>query len=79
MGGGGARPPRRLALETDLAVGHLRIAYELTTAADGRTRFQRDLEFPELGPQVDAVMEAQSAEGIARLARLVRREVPVLA
>jgi uncharacterized protein YndB with AHSA1/START domain len=72
-------PPRRLAMETDLAVGHLRITYQLSAAGDGSTRFQRDLEFPELGPQVDAAMEAQSAAGIASLARLVRREIPVVA
>jgi Polyketide cyclase / dehydrase and lipid transport len=67
--------PHHLALETDLAVGRLRISYELTTV-DGGTRFQGDLDFPELGPQVTAVMEAQSAEGIASLARLVQRQIP---
>jgi uncharacterized protein YndB with AHSA1/START domain len=67
--------PHQLALETDLAVGHLRIAYQLTTV-DGGTRFQRDLDFPELGPQVNAAMEAQSAEGITSLGQLVRRMVP---
>jgi len=68
--------PHHLALETDLAFGHLRISYQLATMDDGRTRFQRDLDFPDLGPQVNAVMEAQSAEGIANLARLVHRQVP---
>ena len=68
--------PHHLALETDLAFGHLRISYQLTTVDGGRTRFQRDLDFPDLGPQVSAVMEAQSAQGIARLARLVQRQVP---
>ncbi len=68
--------PHHLALETDLAFGHLRISYQLTTVGGGRTRFERDLDFPDLGPQVGAVMEAQSAEGIARLARLVQRQVP---
>ena len=67
--------PHRLALETDLAVGHLRIGYQLA-AVDGGTRFQRDLDFPELGPQVGAAMEAQSAEGISSLGRLVQRMVP---
>ena len=38
--------PHRLALETDLAFGHLRISYQLTTVDGGRTRFQRDLDFP---------------------------------
>lgn len=69
-------PPHHVALETDLAVGHLRISYQLTAEPDGGTRFQRDLDFPELGPQINAAMEAQSAQGIASLARLVRREVP---
>jgi len=68
--------PHHLALETDLAAGHLRISYQLTTVGGGRTRFQRDLDFSGLGPQVSAVMEAQSAEGIGRLARLVQRQVP---
>ena len=69
--------PHHLALETDLAVGHLRISYQLTALSGGGTRFQRDLDFPELGPQVSAAMEAQSAEGITSLARLVEREIPV--
>jgi hypothetical protein len=69
-------PPGHLALETDLAVGHLRIAYALTAEPDGGTRLQRDLDFPELGPRVNAAMEAQSAEGIASLALLLQREIP---
>jgi hypothetical protein len=69
-------PPHHLALETDLAVGHLRISYRLATVRGTGTRFQRDLEFPELGPQVSAAMEAQSAEGISNLARLVQHEIP---
>lgn len=40
--------PRHLVLETDLAIGQLRISYLLATMAAGRTRFQRDLEYPEL-------------------------------
>ena len=67
--------PHHLALETSLAVGDLRISYQLTTV-DGGTRFQRDLDFPELGPQVNAAMEAQSEEGITNLGRLVQRMVP---
>jgi uncharacterized protein YndB with AHSA1/START domain len=67
--------PHHLALETDLAVGRLRISYQLTTVGGG-TRFRRDLDFPELGPQVTAAMEAQSAEGIANLSQLVQRQVP---
>jgi Polyketide cyclase / dehydrase and lipid transport len=69
-------PPHRLAFETKLAVGHLRIAYAFTAVADVGTRFQRDLDFPELGPQMDTEMEAQSARGVNRLARLVEREIP---
>jgi Polyketide cyclase / dehydrase and lipid transport len=67
--------PHHLALETDLAVGHLRISYLFSQAAGGATRFQRDLDFPELGPQVSAAMEAQSAAGVANLARLIQREI----
>jgi hypothetical protein len=59
-------------------VGHLRISYALSEAKDGGTRFQRDLDFPELGPQVSAAMESQSAEGTASLARLLQREIPAL-
>jgi hypothetical protein len=56
--------------------GHLRLSYQLTTVDGEGTRFQRDLDLPELGPEVGAAMAAQSAEGIARLARLVRRQIP---
>ena len=69
-------PPHRLALEAELAVGHLRIAYAFTVVPDVGTRFQRDLDFPELGPKVYAEMEAQSVQGVDRLARLVEREIP---
>jgi hypothetical protein len=58
-------------------VGHLRISYQLAAVNGGGTRFQRDLDFPELGPQVSAAMQAHSAEGITSLARLVQREIPV--
>ena len=68
--------PHRLAMETDLAFGHLRISYQLATVDGGRTRFQRDLDFPELGPQVSAAMQAQSADGITGLARLVQHKIP---
>jgi len=67
--------PHRLALETELAMGRLRISYQLAAVADG-TRFQRDLDFPELGPQIAAVMAAQSQAGVANLARLVERQIP---
>ncbi|HWN59925.1 MAG TPA: hypothetical protein VNO25_04585 [Streptosporangiaceae bacterium] len=56
-------------------MGRLRISYELTAVSDG-TRFQRDLDFPELGPQITAVMAAQSQTGVASLARLVERQIP---
>lgn len=69
-------PPRHLALETDLAFGHLRISYLLEATAGGGTRFQRDLDFPELGAGIAAAMDAQSAQGVADLARLVEREIP---
>jgi hypothetical protein len=67
--------PHHLALETELAMGHLRISYQLATVADG-TRFQRDLDFPELGPQITTVMTTQSEAGVANLARLVERQIP---
>ena len=67
--------PHRLALETQLAVGRLRISYQLAAVAGG-TRFQRDLDFPDLGPQIAAVMDAQSQAGVASLAQLVERQIP---
>jgi hypothetical protein len=57
-------------------VGPLRISYQLSAVDGGGTRLQRDLDVPDLGPQVGAAMEAQSAEGVAGLARLVEREIP---
>ncbi len=69
-------PPHSLALESVLGDNRLRIGYRLGTVDGGSTRFERYLDFPELSPQVGAAMEAQSAEGVANLARLVRREVP---
>jgi hypothetical protein len=54
----------------------LRISYQLSAVDGGGTRLQRDLDVPDLGPQVGAAMEAQSAEGVAGLARLVEREIP---
>jgi Polyketide cyclase / dehydrase and lipid transport len=68
--------PRHLALETELPVGPLRISYQLSAVDGGGTRLRRDLDVPDLGPQVGAAMEAQSAEGVASLARLVEREIP---
>ena len=67
--------PHHLALETELTLGRLRISYQLAAVADG-TWFQRDLDFPELGPQITAVMAAQSEAGVASLARLVERQIP---
>jgi uncharacterized protein YndB with AHSA1/START domain len=67
--------PHHLALETDLHVGHLRISYWFSATAGG-TRCRRDLDIPDLGPQVKAAMQAQSTQGMANLARLLRRPVP---
>ena len=69
-------PPHSLALESVLGDNRLRISYRLDAVGDGATRFQRDLDFPELGPHLGATMEGQSAEGVANLARLILREVP---
>jgi len=69
-------PPHSLALESVLGDNRLRISYRLDAVGDGATRFQRYLDFPELGPQLGAAMEGQSAAGVANLARLVLREVP---
>jgi polyketide cyclase/dehydrase/lipid transport protein len=68
-------PPRHLALEATLSVGVLRISYHLAAAGPGGTHFRRDLDFPELGPQVTAAMEEQSAAGVVNLAHLVEREL----
>jgi Polyketide cyclase / dehydrase and lipid transport len=69
-------PPHRVAFEAELPVGHQRIAYEFTKVPDVGTRFQRDLDFPELGPEVYAEMEARAVQGVNHLARLVEREIP---
>ena len=52
-----------------------RVSYQLAVVPEG-TRFQRDLDFPELGPQVTAAMAAQSEAGVANLAALVERQIP---
>jgi len=57
---------------TELPIGPLRICYDLAAVA-GDTRFQRDLDFPELGPQI---MAPQSQAGVASLARLAERQIP---
>lgn len=67
--------PTRMVLEAELSFGRLRISYELSTVDGGSTRFQRDLEFPDLGPQIGAAMAQQSAQGIANLAALVGQEL----
>ena len=69
-------PPYHLALETSRATGQLRISYQLSQTANGGTRLQRDLDYPELGPQVSAAMQAQSADGVIALARLLERKIP---
>ena len=68
-------PPYHLALDASLSVGVLRISYHLAAAGPQGTQFRRDLDFPELGPQVTAAMEEQSAAGVVNLARLVEREL----
>ena len=70
--------PHRLVLEADLPEGRFRIGYEFmrTTIGDGQgTRMRRDLEFPELGAAVAGAMQAQSAEGMERLGRLVGEQL----
>ena len=69
-------PPYHLALETSRPTGQLRISYQLSQTANGGTRLRRDLDYPELGPQVSAAMQAQSATGVIALARLLAREIP---
>lgn len=67
--------PRHLALEAQLDVGRLRMSYQLA-AVTGGTRFQHDLDFPDLAPQIVAIMAAQSQAGVASLAQLVERQIP---
>ena len=62
-------------IDAVFAVGRLRISYQLAAVADG-TRFQRDLDYPDLGPRIAAEMEAQSRAGMASLAALVERHIP---
>jgi Polyketide cyclase / dehydrase and lipid transport len=68
--------PRHVVLETQLEAGRVRISYTFEALPDGGTRFERTLEFPDLGAAVGAAMSTQSAEGVARLADLVRSRVP---
>ena len=72
-------PPHHLALEASLAFGQMRITYQLSPLAGGATRLRRELEYPELAPQVGTAMETQPADAVAALARLVEREIPAAA
>ncbi|CAJ61690.1 MULTISPECIES: SRPBCC family protein [Frankia] len=63
--------PQRLAFTTDVDAGQVRIGYALAALADGRTRFRRTVDFPDLGPAFADAMRAQSVEGLANLARLL--------
>ncbi|KJE23383.1 Polyketide cyclase / dehydrase and lipid transport [Frankia torreyi] len=67
----GCDRPHRLELTTNVDAGRVRIGYDLAVLADGRTRFRRTVDFPELGPAFAEAMRAQSVEGLANLARLL--------
>ena len=67
--------PHRLVLDTDGVIGHLRISYTVTADAAG-TRFQRELEYPELGPAIDAAMEQQSIASVTNLKALLEELLP---
>ena len=67
--------PRRLVLETNVALGRLTITYTAETTPDG-TRFRRDLEYPDLGPQMEQLMRAQSAVGMENLKTLLEHLIP---
>ncbi len=67
--------PHRLALEANVSLGHLSITYTAEATSDG-TRFRRDLEYPDLGPQMEEIMRVQSAVGMENLKALLERLIP---
>lgn len=67
---------KRGALDfVDAVLGHLRISYTLEPDGGG-TRFVRDLDLPAVSAAVEAVMDKQSAAGLAALRALLEREIP---
>lgn len=63
--------PHRLVLETDSPIGHLTIGYTVDSVIEG-TRFRRDLDYPALGPTIDAAMEQQSSASVTNLKALLK-------
>lgn len=67
--------PHSLTLELRSSLGLTRIAYALTPTEEG-TRFQRDLSYEIGAPELDRVMEGQSAQAMVNLKALLEREIP---
>ena len=67
--------PYTLTLQSHTSLGEASIHYTLREEG-GRTVFQRDLSY-ELGPpELEAVMEQQSAQGVRNLKALLERLIP---
>ena len=67
--------PYTLTLQSHTSLGEATIRYTLREE-DGRTVFQRDLSY-ELGPpELEAVMEQQSAQAVRQLKMLLERLLP---
>ncbi|MFN8498900.1 MAG: SRPBCC family protein [Anaerolineae bacterium] len=67
--------PHRLVLATRVGMGDLRITYTAQETADG-TLFRRDLDYPDLGPQMAALMRDQSEMGMKHLKALLEQLIP---
>lgn len=66
--------PRALTLEAQTGLGLTRIAYTLIETEAG-TRFQRDLSYEQGMPELDRVMDSQSAQALVNLKALLEREL----
>ena len=67
--------PYTLTLQTHTGLGEAAIRYTLREE-EGQTIFQRDLSYEIGPPELEAVMEQQSAQGIRQLKTLLERLIP---
>lgn len=67
--------PYTLTLVSHTGLGEGRISYTLREE-DGGTWFQRDLSYQHGPPELETVMEQQSALAVKQLARLLERLLP---
>ena len=67
--------PYTLTLHSHTGLGEASIYYTLREE-DGGTVFQRDLSYEMGPPELEAVMEQQSAQGVRNLKTLLERLIP---